>query len=125
MRQTKPEGAMTPRAPARFTPAMDRGETAPYPCWPSRYGFVLHRMLPRRGPPWRVDPADPWAVSDGVTGRALAGLAGYLTPVAALRALHRQLREARRRTGKPYARIVADARRRIVWGDPDRCAGAG
>ena len=100
------------KAPATFAPTICVGATAPFPCWPTVFGLILHRQVPRSGPPWRTDPGDCWAISDGITGYGMIGF--HRTPLEALRALHHGLRSERRRSGRPYSAIVADARRRIV-----------
>ncbi|MFO7640532.1 MAG: hypothetical protein R6X17_04475 [Candidatus Competibacteraceae bacterium] len=112
---TLPHRRRSRKAPATFKPALDRGETAPFPCWPIRYGLVLHHEVPQGNPPWRTDQEDGWAISDGVTGYRL--IAFRQTPRAALQELHRRLRAEQNRSGRSYTAIVNDARRRAIHGE--------
>ena len=105
------------KAPATFALTICVGATAPFPCWPTAFGLVLHRQVQRGGPPWRIDREDSWVVSDPVTGHNV--ICYRRTPREALQALHHRLRLNRRRSGRSYAAIVAAARHAIVHGVDD------
>ncbi len=111
------------KAPATFTPALDKGATAPFPCWSTAFGLVLHREVRLGGPPWRTDSGDCWAISDPVTGYRILGY--HRTPLEALRALHRVLRLERSRSGRSYSVIVHDARNTVIAGAGNAPARAG
>lgn len=92
-------------------------ESASYSAFSIRFGLVVHPLLSWGGPPWRrPDSRDGWAISDSVTGYGIAGLKGFETPLAALKALHELLRATRRHTGQAYREIIAASRDTLFWG---------